>query len=309
MLDVVSTNLFIAAVHLSVPLVFAAIGGLLSERAGVINIALEGQMLAAAFAGVAVTWWVDDRVVGLLGAAAVGASLGLVHAWFSVTLRANQIVAATAINLLAVGVTAALIRPIWGHPGASETVGTFATVDVPVLGWIPGPLGDFFSGLSILDWVGLALAPVVWVVLFRTPLGLALRACGEQPRAAASTGIDVLRTRYLAVTMSGMLAGLGGAYLALVQVGVFQRGMTQGRGFLALAAMIFGGWRPLPVLGACALFGFADAFQFRAQAEGVDLPHELMLALPYIVALAALATFAGRAGRVPAAVGKPYAEE
>jgi simple sugar transport system permease protein len=180
-------------------------------------------------------------------------------------------------------------------------------LDLPLVKHIP-LAGRLLTDLTIVDWAALLLAPAVWFVLYQTATGLRLRSCGESPEAAASVGVDVIRTRYLAVIVSGAFAALGGAYLSLVQVGVFQRGMTGGRGFLALAAMIFGKWRPLPVLGACLLFGLADAYQFRAQTIGVDLPTELLLALPYIIALIALATFVGRAS-APAAIGRPYVKE
>lgn len=307
MSGILSINLIVSGIYLSTPLLLAAFGGLLSERAGVINIALEGQMLFGAFGGVAVAWWTRSALIGLLGALAVGALAGLVHAWFSVTLRADQIVSATAINLLAVGLTSALIQTIWGQPGTSPSVPKFGRVDLPLVQHLPY-LGRVVDRLSILDWTALALAPITWIILFRTPFGMRLRGCGESPDATASVGIDVIRVRYQAVILSGVLAAAGGAYLSLVQVGVFQREMTQGRGFIALAAMIFGKWRPIPVLGACLLFGMADAFQVRAQAAGVALPNQLLISLPYIVALVALATFVGRAS-APAAVGKPYVKD
>jgi simple sugar transport system permease protein len=305
--EVLSISLVISGIYLSAPLLFAAFGGLLAERAGVVNIALEGQMLFGAFTGVAVAWWLDSHLLGMAAALAVGAIVGGVLAAFSVTIGANQIVSATAINLIAFGLTAALIEPVWGQPGSSPSVSKFGRIDIPVLGDLP-VVGRIFTSLTIVEWAAIALAPVVWIVLFRTAFGLRLRACGEDPHAAASVGVRVRAMRYQAVIWSGVLAAAGGAYLSLVQVGAFQRGMTQGRGFLALAAMIFGKWRPVPVLGACVLFGVADAFQLRAQAVGVDLPHELMIALPYVVALVALATFVGRAS-APAAIGKPFVDQ
>lgn len=307
MSNLLTFSLIVSGIHLSAPLLLAAMGGLLSERSGVVNIALEGQMLFGAFAAVLAQWWWHNRMLSLIAALGVGAFLGLVHAWMSVSLRANQIIAATAANLLGVGLTAALIAPVWGKPGASPTVSTIRAMHIPLLDRLPA-VGLLFRDLTIVDWFALALAPMLWVVLYRTPFGLRLRSCGENPQSAASVGINVIRVRYQAVILSAMLAGLGGAYLSLVQVGVFQRGMTQGRGFLALAALIFGKWRPIGVFGACMLFGLADAFQFRAQTAGINLPHELLLALPYVVALIALATFVGRAA-APAAIGKPYVKE
>ncbi|MBI4260415.1 MAG: ABC transporter permease [Actinobacteria bacterium] len=304
---VFSIGLVISGIHLSMPLLFAAYGGLVSERSGVINIALEGMMLFGAFLGVAVTFWTGSPWLGLAAGVGLGILLGALHGLLSITVRADQIVSATAINLLALGVTAALIPTIWGQPGVSPTVARIPPVVLPGLSDLP-LVGEIFAELSILDYVGFLMVPVAFYVLYRTPLGLRLRACGEVPEAAASTGVDVIRTRYLAVLTSGALAALGGVYLSLVQVGLFQRGMTQGRGFIALAAMIFGKWRPLPILAASLLLGFADAFQFRAQAVGLPLPHDLLLALPYLVALVALATFIGRA-TAPGAIGKPYVKD
>lgn len=302
-----SLGLLLSGIHLSMPLVFAAFGGLVSERSGVINIALEGMMLFGAFISIAVTSWTHEPLLGLLAGVGLGLLLGAMHALLSITVRADQIISATAINLLALGVTAALIVPIWGQPGVSPSVERIRPLRVPVLSDVPG-LGRILSELNALDYAGFLLAPLAFYLLFRTSWGLRLRACGESPEGAASAGINVIRTRYVAVITSGALAALGGIYLSLAQVGLFQRGMTQGRGFIALAAMIFGKWRPVPILAACLLLGFADAFQFRAQALGLPLPHDLLLALPYIVALVALATFIGRA-TAPAAIGKPYAKE
>jgi ABC-type uncharacterized transport system permease subunit len=299
-----SVGFLLSAVSLSMPLVFAAYGGLLSERSGVINIGLEGMMLFGAFMGVVVDYWTHSALLGLVAGVGVGALLGGLHGLFSITIRADQIVSATAINLLALGLTSALIAPIWGAPGVSPSVKLIPNLHIPGADSL-GAVGRFLDGLNPLDWLGFAMVGGMFVLLYRRRAGLRLRACGESPEAAASSGIDVIRTRYLAVIASGALAALGGVYLSLVQVGLFQRGMTGGRGFIALAAMIFGKWRPVQVFAACLLLGAADAFQFRAQALGVPIPNELLLALPYIVALIALATFIGRAN-APAAIGRPY---
>jgi ABC-type uncharacterized transport system permease subunit len=307
MSHVFTVALLISAIHLATPLIFPAMGGLLSERSGVINIALEGMMLLGAFTAVAATWWTHQPAVGVVAALAVGAALGLVHAFLSVTLRADQIVSATAINLVAAGLTAALIPALWGEPGVSPSVHRINAIHIPILRGLPG-VGRLFSQLTLLDYAALALPALIYVVLFRTPYGLRLRACGESPPAAASVGVNVIRTRYVAVVLSGILAALGGVYLSLAEIGLFQASMTQGRGFIALAALIFGKWRPYPVLAACVMFGFADALQFRLQVIGLHLPHELLIALPYLLALVALATFVGRAS-APAAIGQAYVKE
>src|SRR5713226_5919855 len=294
MSTILSVGFLLSAIHLSMPLIYPAFGGLGSERSGVINIGLEGQMLFGAFVGVAVTYWVGNPWVGLVAGIAVGMLIGALHGLLSITIRADQIISATAINLLGLGVTSALIAPIWGAPGVSPSVKTIGEVHIAGLTHL-GAMGRFIDGLNPLDYFGFFLVIAFFYVLYRRPAGLRLRACGESPEAAASTGVNVIKTRYVAQLISGGLAALGGVYLSLTQVGLFQRGMTQGRGFIALAAMIFGKWRPIPILLACLLLGSADAFQFRAQAIGVGIPAELLIALPYIVALIALATFIGRA--------------
>jgi ABC-type uncharacterized transport system permease subunit len=304
---VFSIGLVVSGIHLSMPLLYAAFGGLISERSGVINIALEGMMLFGAFIAVAVTWWTGDPWLGLLAGVALGALLGGLHALLSITVRADQIVSATAINLLALGITAALIPSIWGQPGVSPGVDRIQALHPPAISDLPY-LGPVIRDLNVLDYLGFLLAPIGFYVLYRTPWGMRVRACGESPEAAASAGVNVIRARYVAVILSGSLAALGGVYLSLTQVGLFQRGMTDGRGFIALAAMIFGKWRPIPIMAACLLLGFADAFQFRAQAVGLPLPHDLLLALPYLVALFALTTFIGRA-TAPAAIGRAYVKE
>jgi len=306
-LDPIDLNWLLAGISLSVPLIFAALGGLISERAGVINIALEGMMLLGAFMGVAVSYASGNPWIGVLAAIGAGAVAGLVHAWYSVTARSNQIVSATAINLVAAGLTAALIPTIWGVSGTSPPVPAFGNLSIPLLRDLPW-IGRAFETLDGFDYLALAAAPVLWVLLFRTPFGLALRSCGESPGAAASVGIRVIKVRYQAVIISGSLAALGGVNLSLAELDRFQRNMTNGRGFLALAAMIFGKWRPVPTLGACLLFGLADAYQLRAQARGLNVPTELLQALPYLIGLLALATLVGRAS-APEGIGKVYVKD
>jgi len=307
MLEPIDLNWFLSGISLSVPLIFAALGGLLSERAGIVNIALEGMMLFGAFVGVAVTFWVGSPWAGLLAALMFGAVTGAIHAWFSITVRANQIISATAINLVAAGLTAALIPTIWGVSGTSDAVESFGNLSIPLLRDLPW-IGRAFTELNMFDYAALAAAPALWVVLFRTRFGLRLRSCGESPKAAASVGINVIRVRYQAVILSGMFAALGGVYLSLFELNRFQRNMTNGRGFLALAAMIFGKWKPVPALFACLMFGMADAYQLRAQARGLDLPTELLQALPYLMGLAALATIVGRAN-APEGIGETYVKD
>ena len=270
------------------PLIFAAMGGLLSERSGIVNIALEGLMLIGAFFGVVGTYYFDSPWLGLLlgaGAATVG---GLIHAFWCITLRADQIVAATAINLLAGGATIFLLQRIWKQSGQSTPVER---------------LPDFWGNVSILVPVAFLTVPAVYFLLFRTKPGLRIQAAGEHPKAAESVGINVNLYRYACVMASGTLAGMGGVYLSIGEQSVFTREMTNGRGFIALAAVIFGNWTPFGALAASLLFAGSQAFQIQAQATGLGINTDILLALPYVFTLVAIAGFVRRS-RPPAGLGQ-----
>jgi simple sugar transport system permease protein len=295
------------------PLVFASLGGLFSERSGVVNIGLEGMMLIGAFFsvwGADVTGtWVLGIVIGLIA----GAALGLVHAFFSITLRADQIVGGTAINLLALGITSYLFVRIYGGKGIPTDLSTIPDVSLNFLYDIPPDrlgsfLGDAFTNTNYFIWVSFLMVFVTWVVVFRTPVGLRLRSVGEHPRAADTVGINVYLTRYLAVTTSGILASAGGVYLTLGFLdGSFDHNVTSGRGFIALAALIFGAWRPFGALVACLLFGFSGALATSLQEYSVSASY-LFDALPYVLTLVAVAGVVGRS-IPPAAVGRPYVKQ
>ncbi|MCU1478306.1 MAG: hypothetical protein JWQ64_2999 [Subtercola sp.] len=303
-MDILTISLVISAIHLGVPIILPMLGGLVSERSGVMNIGLEGMMLGGALAAVAVTFITGNPWLGLLGAIVSGLLSGLILAILTVTLRGNQVVASTAINLIGAGITAALVPIIWGVDGTSPSVPKIPSMTIPGLSDLP-VVGPLFSSLTAMDYGTFVLAIVVWWVLFRTDAGLRIRAVGESAESADAAGIAVVRTRFIAVMTSGAFAALGGAYLSIVTLDVFQASMTQGRGYLALAALVFGKWRVWPALAACIVFGLADAFALRSQIVGIGIPHELLLALPYVLALVALATFVGRTS-APAGVGKPF---
>jgi len=271
--DFFTLALLSAIFRMATPLIFAAMGGLLSERSGVMNIALEGMMLTGAFFAVAGTHWTGNPWLGLLLAIFAAGVAGAIHAFWCITLRGNQIVAGTAINLIAAGLTAFLIQLIWGRAGGTDEV---------------KQLPDVF-GINILIPVAILLVPLLHFGLFRTRQGLHLMAAGEHPQAAESVGIDVIRNRYLAVIGSGLLAGVGGAFLSIGDLSYFTLDMTAGRGFIALAAVIFGGWTPFGALAATLLFGAAEAVQIQAQATP-DFPisSDLLVALPYILTLIAV---------------------
>ena len=304
MMDILTLSLVISGLHLAMPILLPMLGGLISERSGVMNIGLEGMMLVGAFAAVLVTYFTGNPWLGLAGAVLSGVISGSALAVMSVTLRGDQVVAATAINLVGAGLTAALVPIVWGVDGTTPSVAQIAVVRIPGLMNLPW-IGRLFASLTPVDYATLAIAILVWWVLFRTDAGLSVRACGESAEAADVAGIAVIRTRFFAVVTSGVFAALGGAYLSVVTLDLFQASMTQGRGFLALAAMVFGKWRVGPAAIACLAFGLAEATSLRLQIVTQDIPHELFFALPYVLALIALATFVGRAAG-PASVGKPF---
>jgi general nucleoside transport system permease protein len=300
------SSLAAATLRWATPLIFAAIGGLFSERSGVVNIALEGMMLVGAFAGI----WGSARfghwALGLLTAIVAGAALALVHAFFSIHLRADQIVSGTAINFLALGATGYLYIKIYGDEGTPTELSTIPDVH---LGFVDDVyfLGPIVGDLNLMIWLAFATVVLSWVVIFRTPLGLRIRAAGEHPRAADTVGVSVYRIRYVAVTLSGMLAALGGAYLSIGFVGSFGENMTVGRGFIALAALIFGMWKPFGAMGAALLFGFSSALA-RSLPEYSEQAALLFETLPYVLTLIAVGGLIGRS-IPPAAIGRPYEKQ
>ena len=286
-LDFVNVDLLRATLRMATPLLFAALGGLLSERAGVMNIALEGLMLIGAFGAVAGTYWLDDPFLGLLVGLVGSTSAAFVHAVWCVSLRGDQIVAGTAINLLGLGLPVFLTQRIWERAGVTPSVERLPQI------W----------QMSVLVPVAFLLVPIVHVLLFRTKPGLRVLASGEHPQAAESVGIDVVRYRYACVLASGTLAGLGGAALSIGDLALFTDNMTQGRGFIALAAVIFGNWLPIPTMLATLLFGAAQAVQIQAQVQGLPISDDLILALPYVLTLVAIAGFVRRTAP-PAGLGR-----
>jgi len=281
-------------------------GGVLSERSGVLNIGLEGMMLTGALAGAMGSYFLGGPWMGALAALAVGAALGLVLAYLTVTLGANQIVTGVGINLFALGFTT-FVERVAIRPAGIEAVPSFAQLAAPELRAIP-LLGPLLANLTPLVLVAIVIAPILAVFLYRTPWGLALRATGEVPRAADTAGISVFLVRYMAVAAGGALAGVGGAFLSLGQLNLFSENMTAGRGFIALAAVILGKWNPVGALAAAFLFGAAEALQLFVQSYGLGVPYQIPTMLPYVLALAVLAGFVSRA-IPPAAEGIPYQQE
>ncbi len=305
--DVVTWSALVAAtLRYATPLIFGALGGIVSERSGVVNVGLEGMMLTGAFFGIFGADLLDSWFLGLLVGMAAGGLLALVHAVFSINLRADQVVSGIAINFLAAGLTGYIFLDHYGDQGTPDNVPRVPDVSLPGIKDI-GFLGDAIGKASLLTWVALFGVVTLAVYLFRTPSGLRLRSVGEHPRAAETVGISVFRTRYVAVIASGVLAAMGGAYLSIGFVGSFNQNMTAGRGFIALAAVIFGNWRPGGALAAALLFGFSSALAQRLPVFSSS-GAVLFQALPYVLTLIAVAGVIGRS-RPPAADGVPYVKE
>jgi simple sugar transport system permease protein len=300
------SSLIAATLRWATPLIFAAIGGMFSERSGVVNIALEGMMLSGAFFGI----WGADRfghwALGLLTAIVAGGALALIHAFFSIHLRADQIVSGVAINLLALGLTGYLYIKIYGEEGTPTELSLTPNVHLSFLEDVYF-IGPIFGNMNLMIWLALATVVISWMVMFKTPIGLRIRSVGEHPRAADTVGISVFKIRYAAVMLSGMLAALGGAYLSIGFVGSFAENMTAGRGFIALAALIFGMWRPFGAFGAALLFGFSSALA-RSLPEYSEQAALLFETLPYVLTLIAVGGLIGRS-IPPAAIGRPYEKQ
>lgn len=328
MTEFLNPDLFAAAIRIATPLALAAIGGTICERSGVVNIALEGIMLIGAFFGVVATLALQGSHVafiaqnaawfGVLAAVAAGVAIAAIHGFASIHLRMDQVVSGTAINILALGLTGFLMEVFYGHPGATDAVRNQLG---PVFNFAANPGGGFLSQVWFwFDGIFLSFTPIVYLAIiaavlgqwamYRTRWGLRLRALGEHPRAADTVGIRVMAGRYAAVLISGALGGLAGANLSLEQVGSFSENMTSGRGFIALAANIFGRWTPVGSYLASLLFGFAESLEIHLQPFGsvIHVPTQFFLMLPYVLTVIVLAGFMGRAVG-PAAVGKPYEKE
>jgi simple sugar transport system permease protein len=307
---VVWSALLAATLRYATPLTFAAIGGLFCERSGVINVALEGMLLTGAFFGIWGAIWAHgwapgwEWVIGLVTASLAGMAMAAVHAFWAIHLKVDQIISGTAINFLALGITGYIFIDKYGDSGTPGNVADYGIPDIHLhflKNWYF--VGPILGQLNLMIWLSFVLLIGTYIFVFRTPYGLRLRAVGEHPRAADTVGISVYGTRYAAVILSGMLAALGGAYLSIGFVGSFDQNMTAGRGFIALAAMIFGKWRPYGAFGACLLFGFASGLADRLQ-QSADVSVNLLSTLPYVLTLIALVGVIGRS-IPPAAGGKP----
>ncbi len=293
--DLLNATLLRIALTKSAPLILAALGGLLSERAGIVNVGLEGAMLAGAYAAAVGSLAAGDPWAGLLAGGAVGGLLGLLHAFACIRLRSDHVVSGTAVNLLTLGGTGFLLFRTFGVHGNTPTVPKLTPWSLLSLSLVP------------TVYLALAAVAVAHLVLYRTAWGLRLRAVGERPGAALAAGVRIRRIQYVALALGGLLTGWGGAHLSIGDLSQFVERMTSGRGFVALAALICGRWRPLGTLTACLFFGFAEALSESLQGENI-LPSQFFLALPFILTVGVLAGVAGKA-RPPAALGRRIGEE
>ncbi|BAZ71139.1 MAG: ABC transporter permease [Pelatocladus maniniholoensis HA4357-MV3] len=297
------SDYLVASLRLATPLAFAALGGMYSERSGVLNIALEGMLLTGAFTSASATFYTHNPWIGIFAALISGAMVGLLHAFLCVSLYVNQLVSGLAINLVAAGLTSFLARLAFDSSSTQRLVG-IEPIIIPGLANLP-LLGTLLFQQNIFVYLLFILVILSTYILFHTSFGLTLRAVGEYPKAAETSGISVQRVRYLAVVFGGCLVSLGGAYLSLVQVRYFAEGMSAGKGFIAIAALIFGRWHPYGSAFACFLFGATEALQLRIQALGVNVPYQFLVMLPYAIALFALVSNKTKS-TPPAALGAPY---
>jgi len=306
--DIFNYTLIASTIRLSTPLILAALGGLFSERSGVINIALEGMMLAGAFTAATVTVYAHNPWIGLLAAMIAGLMVAALHAVATINYRADQVVSGTAINVLFLGVPALLSGALFDSTGATPQLPRDQTLpDVSLFDPQNSPMLASIFNQKPLVYFAFILAAVTAYVIYRTRFGLRLRAVGENPEAADTAGVSVNRMRYAGVLISGALAALGGAYLSIGQNSLFTRNMTAGRGFIALAALIFGRWDPVGALLACLFFGLAEAVAIRMQGT-VNIPNQFIQMIPYVLTIVVLAGLIRRA-TPPKALGVAYAKE
>lgn len=297
------TDLLKTGVPLAIPLLLASLGEIFAEKSGVINVGIEGMMLAGALAGFAGSYSSHNPFLGAACAAVAGMLLALLLALLSIRLRADQVVVGTAINILALGLTGVFARALFQNANASAT--SFPTLAIPGLHRLP-VIGEALFAQNALGYLAWLLVPACWLFLYRTRPGLRLRAAGEYPEAADGAGVSVSLVRTAAVLWGGALAGIAGAFLSIGYTNGFVENMSAGRGFIALAVVILGRWNPIGALGAALLFGLASALQFQFQASTVRFPYQFFLALPYLLTLLALLFRSRLQARPPAALGEPY---
>ena len=299
-----SLNTLASAVRLAVPIALASVGGTFSERSGIINIGLEGMILIGAFAGALGTFITGNPWLGLIFAMFAGGLLATIFAVFTIDFKANHVVAGVGVNILASGATAWLMQVIWNRRGTSPGINGLPEWGIPFIKDIP-VIGPLLGKQSPLVYIMLIIVIASWILLFKTPLGLRIRMTGEHPEAADTLGINIRKIKYFSVITSGVLSGMGGAYLSLGHLNRFSSGMSAGRGYMALAANIFGQWNPLGGLGASFLFSYTDALQMRLQSMNLGIANEIIQMFPYIITVVVIAGAVVRS-RPPEALGEHY---
>lgn len=299
-------SILAATWRMATPILYAAVGEIFTERSGVLNIGLEGVMLIGAFAGYSIAYESGSLVLGLVAAILSGLLSGLIFAFFTVTVKANQIVVGAAFNMIGMGITGLLYRVFYAESGQVLSLKTFLPIQVPFLSNIPF-FGEVLFRHNIMVYATLLIVPLASFVLYKTAFGLSVRSVGEHPKAADTVGINVPRIRYLSILIGTTMASIGGAFLVLAYADQFVEGIVTGRGFIALAVVVFGGWSPWGAMGASLLFGIFYALQLRIQAMGnILIPYQFLQALPYVVTILVLVGLTRRRVQAPKALGVPY---
>ncbi len=300
---ILTTAFFESSLRLATPLILACMGGILSERCGVLNLSVEGMMLMGAFSGFAGAYFTGSPWLGLLFAILGALIFGAIHAFCCVSLGLNQVVVAVAVNILGLGITSTLLRTLFGATTSQLKSAGFKPYEVPLLSEIP-VVGSIFFKQTVFVYLGLILVPVIWWIFYKTTWGLQIRAVGEYPRAAETMGVNVARVRYICILSSSALAGLAGASLSIAGLNTFIDNITAGRGFIAFSAVVFGKFNPFGAAAGAFIFGIADAMQLNIQALGMKIPYQIPLMFPYVLTLVIL--FAVGAGSSPKSWGVPY---
>lgn len=306
MIDVI-TSFLASDIRTAIPILMAALGLVFSERAGIVNIGTEGLMLIGALFGVLGSYWSGSVLVGTLVAIVVTMLFSLIFAFFTITIRADQTVVGTAINIFASGLTITLNRVVFGVSTSVPNIDVYDKVSIPLLSKIP-VIGQAVFNQSIPVYLTLVAVPLLWFVLQKTNIGLKVRAVGEHPKACDTVGIDVKRVRYFAILFSGLMTGLGGAFVSMGQLSFFTEGMVAGRGFMALAAVVFGNYTPGGALFAALVFGAGDALTYRLQAANTNIPYQFLTMLPYLITVVAICMMIRKSNK-PAASAVPYTKE
>jgi len=299
--EIFTASVFASAIRLATPYIFAAIGETFAQRSGVLNLGVDGIMLLGAFFGFYAVFMTESLLLGVLAAILIGATMGLAMAFISVTLQAEQGISGIGVFLFGLGMSELLFHELIGTP---QSVAGFPRIKIPVLSDIPF-IGEVFFNHNLLVYVAFALVPIAAFVLNRTTFGLMIRAVGQNPEAADAMGVSVARVRYMTVTLGGALAGLAGASLSIALLNVFQQNLTAGQGFIAVALVYFGGWRPYGVLIGAMIFSFVNALQLRINVIGVDIPAEFAVMAPYVITIIAL-VFASKRTEKPTALTVPF---